>query len=73
MNLLESAGFSRSNPYYIVKQGRVSYFIPTINIKISFLQVIVYSSVQFSLIPFQDNKLSVLKFARLYSLVCCSL
>ena len=24
MNLLESAGFSRSNPYYIVKQGRVS-------------------------------------------------
>lgn len=23
MNLLESAGFSRSNPYYIVKQGRV--------------------------------------------------
>ena len=25
MNLLESAGFSRSNPYYIVKQGRVSW------------------------------------------------
>ena len=25
MNLLESAGFSRSNPYYIVKQGRVSH------------------------------------------------
>lgn len=24
MNLLESAGFSRSNPYYIVKQGKVS-------------------------------------------------
>ena len=24
MNLLESAGFSRSNPYYIVPQGRVS-------------------------------------------------
>jgi len=23
MNLLESAGFSRSNPYYIVPQGRV--------------------------------------------------
>lgn len=23
MNLLESAGFSRSNPYYIVKQGKV--------------------------------------------------
>ncbi|XP_065071317.1 structural maintenance of chromosomes protein 3-like [Rhopilema esculentum] len=23
MNLLESAGFSRSNPYYIVKQGRI--------------------------------------------------
>lgn len=26
MNLLESAGFSRSNPYYIVKQGKVIYF-----------------------------------------------
>ncbi len=26
MNLLESAGFSRSNPYYIVKQGKVSIF-----------------------------------------------
>lgn len=23
MNLLESAGFSNSNPYYIVKQGKV--------------------------------------------------
>jgi len=27
MNLLESAGFSRSNPYYIVPQGRVSFLI----------------------------------------------
>lgn len=26
MNLLESAGFSNSNPYYIVKQGKVSAF-----------------------------------------------
>lgn len=26
MNLLESAGFSRSNPYYIVKQGKVIFF-----------------------------------------------
>jgi len=26
MNLLESAGFSKSNPYYIVPQGRVSGF-----------------------------------------------
>ena len=26
MNLLESAGFSRSNPYYIVKQGKVQFF-----------------------------------------------
>lgn len=24
MNLLESAGFSRSNPYYVVQQGKVS-------------------------------------------------
>lgn len=28
MNLLESAGFSRSNPYYIVPQGRVSCMSP---------------------------------------------
>ena len=27
MNLLESAGFSRSNPYYIVKQGKVSFLL----------------------------------------------
>lgn len=27
MNLLESAGFSRSNPYYIVKQGKVRVII----------------------------------------------
>lgn len=27
MNLLESAGFSKSNPYYIVPQGRVSLMI----------------------------------------------
>ena len=26
MNLLESAGFSKSNPYYIVPQGRVRGF-----------------------------------------------
>lgn len=26
MSLLESAGFSRSNPYYIVPQGRVSHY-----------------------------------------------
>lgn len=26
MNLLESAGFSKSNPYYIVPQGRVSCY-----------------------------------------------
>lgn len=24
MNLLESAGFSRSNPYYVVQQGKVT-------------------------------------------------
>jgi structural maintenance of chromosome 3 (chondroitin sulfate proteoglycan 6) len=27
-NLLESAGFSKANPYYIVPQGRVSLFYP---------------------------------------------
>lgn len=25
MSLLESAGFSRSNPYYIVPQGRITH------------------------------------------------
>ena len=25
MNLLESAGFSRANPYYVVQQGKVGY------------------------------------------------
>jgi structural maintenance of chromosome 3 (chondroitin sulfate proteoglycan 6) len=24
MNLLESAGFSRSNPYYVVQQGKIA-------------------------------------------------
>lgn len=27
MNLLEAAGFSRSNPYYIVPQGKASIYI----------------------------------------------
>lgn len=27
MNLLESAGFSRSNPYYVVQQGKVNKLI----------------------------------------------
>jgi hypothetical protein len=27
MNLLESAGFSRANPYYIVQQGKVGCFL----------------------------------------------
>lgn len=30
MNLLESAGFSKSNPYYIVPQGRVRLSFPTV-------------------------------------------
>lgn len=29
MNLLESAGFSRANPYYIVPQGRVCSCFPS--------------------------------------------
>lgn len=29
MNLLESAGFSKSNPYYIVPQGRVRLQLPS--------------------------------------------
>jgi structural maintenance of chromosome 3 (chondroitin sulfate proteoglycan 6) len=27
INFLESAGFSRSNPYYIVQQGKVLFFL----------------------------------------------
>ena len=30
MNLLESAGFSRANPYYVVQQGKVSCGAPHI-------------------------------------------
>jgi structural maintenance of chromosome 3 (chondroitin sulfate proteoglycan 6) len=33
MNLLESAGFSRSNPYYIVPQGRVGLQVSTVGIE----------------------------------------
>lgn len=29
MNLLESAGFSRANPYYVVQQGKVLMFART--------------------------------------------
>jgi hypothetical protein len=29
MNLLESAGFSRANPYYVVQQGKVPTFNKT--------------------------------------------
>ena len=32
MNLLESAGFSRSNPYYIVKQGKVRLTVMNNNV-----------------------------------------
>ena len=32
MNLLESAGFSRSNPYYIVKQGKVSQAVELLKV-----------------------------------------
>ena len=28
MNLLESAGFSRANPYYVVQQGKVGHPAP---------------------------------------------
>lgn len=33
MNLLESAGFSRSNPYYIVPQGRVGLQVSPVSIE----------------------------------------
>ncbi len=32
MNLLESAGFSRANPYYVVQQGKVSS-VPTTSLR----------------------------------------
>lgn len=41
MNLLESAGFSRSNPYYIVKQGKVCYCKMLISIYNSYV-VLIY-------------------------------
>jgi hypothetical protein len=39
MNLLESAGFSKSNPYYIVPQGRVSRRYPTLRIQGSYMRI----------------------------------
>jgi structural maintenance of chromosome 3 (chondroitin sulfate proteoglycan 6) len=33
MNLLESAGFSKSNPYYIVPQGRVRFVSPRATVR----------------------------------------
>lgn len=39
MNLLESAGFSRSNPYYVVKQGKVYYHDSTIGCYVMWLQI----------------------------------
>jgi structural maintenance of chromosome 3 (chondroitin sulfate proteoglycan 6) len=45
MSLLESAGFSKSNPYYIVPQGRVSFiFMIILNI---FLSAKIQSSFHF--------------------------
>ena len=39
MNLLESAGFSRANPYYIVKQGNPTSHLS--NVRIGTTQVTV--------------------------------
>lgn len=41
MNLLEAAGFSRSNPYYIVKQGKVSVYICRVIILVFILIYII--------------------------------
>jgi structural maintenance of chromosome 3 (chondroitin sulfate proteoglycan 6) len=37
MNLLESAGFSKSNPYYIVPQGRVSSTLCSLSLHTNYL------------------------------------
>ena len=44
MNLLESAGFSRSNPYYIVKQGKVIKLLHNLYSLVYFLECSIYSS-----------------------------
>ncbi len=43
MNLLESAGFSRANPYYIVKQGKINQ-VPTQTCQINYFKQIINSS-----------------------------
>lgn len=43
MNLLESAGFSRSNPYYIVKQGKVIKLLHNLYWLVYFMERSIYS------------------------------
>lgn len=44
MNLLESAGFSRSNPYYVVKQGKVCVYVRTIVIVLTIVAHMILRS-----------------------------
>jgi len=44
MNLLESAGFSRSNPYYIVKQGKVIKLLHNLYWLVYLMECSIYSS-----------------------------
>lgn len=47
MNLLESAGFSRSNPYYVVQQGKVPpfYWFEIIFGTVSMEYVFIFNSI----------------------------
>ena len=56
MNLLESAGFSRANPYYIVKQGNPTSHLP--NVRIGTPQ----NTVSWSPSPFYDPFTDVFLF-----------
>lgn len=56
MNLLESAGFSRSNPYYVVQQGKVGVYL---NFIICNISTRVFKLISFTInstyIPYLSN------------------
>jgi len=59
MNLLESAGFSKSNPYYIVPQGRVC--IPQTSFHFCSLNLRCYSKITALTNAKDDERLALLK------------
>jgi hypothetical protein len=53
MSLLESAGFSKSNPYYIVPQGRVHLLLLLLLLLLQISSTIPLSTHNFAIIRLQ--------------------